>query len=120
MLEVVDRFEALVKNSSELILVQDGSGYIIYASPSCEAILGLRSPDLVGCHCWSIFHPADLPRYERLVESLAKRANGAGKTDCRIRHRDGSWHWFSAKLSNQLQNPNILALVINCLEIPAP
>jgi len=120
LLEVVDRFEALVKNSSELILVQDGSGYVLYASPSCEAILGLRSPDLVGCHCWSMIHPADLPRYERLVESLARRANGTGKLDCRIRHRDGSWHWFSAKFSNQFQNPNILALVINCLEIPAP
>jgi PAS domain S-box-containing protein len=120
LLEVVDRFEALVKNSSELILVQESSGYVLYASPSCEAILGLRSPDLVGCHYWSLLHPADLPRFERLVESLTRRGNGAEQIECRLRHRDGSWHWFSAKLSNQFHNPNVLALVINGLEIPGP
>ncbi|MDR3672899.1 MAG: PAS domain-containing protein [Holophaga sp.] len=122
LLEVVDRFEALVKNSNELILVQDGAGFVLYASPSSEAILGQRSQDLVGCHCWSLLHPADLPRYEQLVTglSLNSNGNGTGRLDYRMRHRDGSWHWFSSKFSNQFHSPNILALVINSLEIPAP
>jgi PAS domain S-box-containing protein len=117
LLEVVDRFEALVKNSNELILVQDESGFILYASPSCESILGLRSQDLVGCHCWSLLHPADLPGFEHLVAQLSLRVNGTGQLDYRMRHKDGSWHRFASKFSNQLHNPNILALVINSLEI---
>jgi PAS domain S-box-containing protein len=118
LLEVVDRFEALVKNSSELILVQDGAGFILYASPSCENILGLRAPDLVGCHCWTLLHPADLPRFEQLLESLGRNGNGTARLEYRMRHRDGNWHWFSSKCSNQFNNPNIMALVINSLEIP--
>ncbi len=120
LLEVLDRFEALVKNSSELILVQDPSGYILYASPSCETILGLRSPDLVGRHCWSLLHPADLPGFEELVAALAQKPNGIGRMDYRMRHRDGSWRWISMKFSNQITNPSIQALVLNGLERQNP
>jgi PAS domain S-box-containing protein len=120
LLEVLDRFEALVKNSSELILVQDQSGYILYASPSCETILGLRSPDLVGRHCWSLLHPADLPGFEERVAALAQKPNGTGRMDYRMRHRDGSWRWIAMKFSNQLNNPSIQALVLNGLERQSP
>jgi PAS domain S-box-containing protein len=122
LLEVMDRFEALVKNSSELILVQDQAGFIVYASPSCETILGLRSSDLVGRHCWSLLHPADLPRVEAFLTALSLKGNGNGngRLDCRVRHQDGSWRWISAKCSNQLNNPSVQAVVLNGLEIPGP
>ena len=120
LLEVLDRFEALVKNSSELILVQDRAGYILYASPSCETILGLRSPDLVGRHCWSMMHPADLPKFEALIASLSARSNGTGRMPYRMRHKDGSWRWIAVKFSNQFHNPSIQALVLNGLETQAP
>jgi len=120
LLEVLDRFEALVKNSSELILVQDRAGYILYASPSCETILGLRSPDLVGRHCWSLLHPSDLTPFEELVEALALKANVTDRMDYRMRHKDGSWRWIAGKFSNQLNNPSIQALVLNGLETRGP
>jgi len=120
LLEVVERFEALVKHSSELILVQDRDGYILYASPSCESILGLRSPDLVGRHCWSLLHPAELPPFEQLVTALAAKANGTGRMECRMRHKDGSWRWIAMRVSNQFHNPSIQALVLNGLERQAP
>ena len=120
LLEVMDRFEVLVKHSSELILVQDPAGFIMYASPSCETILGLRSPDLVGLHCWSLLHPADLPRFEAFLTALSLKGNGTGRLDFRLRHRDGTWHWIAAKGSNQLNNPSVQAVVLNGLEIPGP
>ena len=120
LLEVLDRFEALVKNSSELILVQDRDGYILYASPSTEAILGLRSPDVVGLHTWSLMHPADLQRYEELAASLMAKPNGTSRAECRLRHRDGTWRWITMKVSNQLHNPSIQALVLNGLEVQGP
>jgi len=120
LLEVLDRFEALVKNSSELILVQDQAGYILYASPSCETVLGLRSPSLVGQHCWSLLHPADLRPFEELIASLALEPNSTGRLDYRMRHRDGSWRWISGKFSNQFSNPSIRAMVLNGLETKGP
>jgi PAS domain S-box-containing protein len=118
MLEVLDRFEALVKNSSELILVFDRSGVILYASPAARAILGRRAPDLVGRPYRSLVHPADLRRLEEFLADLAPGASGS--LDYRLRHKDGSWRTVSAKFCNMLDNPSVLGLVSNGLEVPVP
>jgi PAS domain S-box-containing protein len=120
LLEVLDRFEMLVKNSRELILVQDRAGSILYASPSCEPLLGLRGSDLVGRPGRALVHPGDLPRVQALQDALLPTANATGRLDCRLRHRDGSWRWVSAVVCNQTANPSILAFVINALETTAP
>jgi len=120
LLEVVDRFEVLVKNSGELILVQDRLGCILYASPSCETILGARVADLVGRHFHSLVHPSDLRKYEALLDTLRPVANATGRLDCRFHRQDGSWLQVIAKFCNQFHNPNIQAVVINALELPEP
>jgi PAS domain S-box-containing protein len=118
MLEVLDRFEALVKNSSELILVLDRGGVILYASPAARTILDRRGPDLVGRHYRSLVHPGDL---RRLEETLAALAPGATTSlDYRLRHKDGSWRTISATFCNMLDNPSVLALVSNGLAGAAP
>jgi PAS domain S-box-containing protein len=118
LLEVLDRFEALVKNSSELIMVLDHGGIIVYASPACEAILGRRSNDLVGRHGRSLLHPSDLRRYEELLAALPP--NTSLRLDFRLRHKDGSWRWLAGKFCNLLDNPSILGLVVNALETQGP
>jgi len=118
LLEVQERFEALVKNSSELILVLDPEGFIRYASPASWPLLGLRSADLVGHHSWSLIHPGDLRQLEDLLEQLRPVPNATGQMDCRMHHRDGTWHWTACRFSNQTHNPSVLAVVINALAIP--
>ena len=118
MLEVLDRFEVLVKNSRELIMVQDRDGTILFASPACTAILGRRSPDLVGRQHRSLVHPGDQERLDGFLSALAPGATAC--LDFRLRHRDGSWRWLSARFTNHLDNRSIAALVYNALEIPEP
>ena len=118
MLEVLDRFEALVKNSSELILVLDRAGMVLYASPAAKPILGRRSPDLVGRHYRALVHPADLDRFEAFLAALAPGATAS--LDYRLRHKDGTWRQVSAKVSNLLGNPSVRGLVCNALAVPGP
>jgi PAS domain S-box-containing protein len=115
--EVLERFEALLKNSSELILVQDPEGLILYASPSAEAILGRRAPDLVGRQLLGFIHPEDLGRFQACMDGLAGTANATASLDYRMRHRDGSWRWLASRFCDQTGNPSIMALVINALAI---
>lgn len=118
MLEVLDRFEALVKNSSELILVFDRAGVVLYASPAARTILGRRNADLVGRHYRTLVNPADLHRFEAFLAALAPGATGS--LEYRLRHKDGSWRTLSARFSNLLDNPSILGLLSNALEVPGP
>jgi PAS domain S-box-containing protein len=119
LLEVQERFEVLVRNSSELILVLDQDGFIRYASPASAGILGLRSSDLVGQHSWALIHPGDLRTFEDLLERLRPVANATARMDCRMRDRNGDWHLTACRFSNHSHNPNVLAVVVNALEITA-
>jgi PAS domain S-box-containing protein len=118
MLEVLDRFEALVKNSSELILVFDRTGHVLYASPAIRTILGRRSQEVVGRHYRTMVHPGDLDRLEEFLAALAPGATDS--LDYRLRHKDGSWRTLSARFCNMLDNPSVVALVSNGLECPVP
>ena len=120
VLEVQERFEVLVRNSSELILVLDGEGFIRYASPASTGMLGMRSPDLLGQHCSVLVHPGDQPAFEHLLERLRPVANATGRLECRMRDREGAWHWTACRFNNQSHNPSVLALVVNAVEIKGP
>jgi PAS domain S-box-containing protein len=120
LLEVQERFEVLVKNSCELILVLAPDGFIRYVSPASATMLGLRSADLVGQHCWALIHPGDLLPLEQLLDQLRPVANATATLDCRMRDRNGRWHWTSCRISNHSHNPNVQAMVVNALEVPAP
>ena len=120
LLEVLERFEILVKNSREMILVKDRGGRILYTSPPCEQILGLRPQDLVGQTIQSLIHPEDLASYEACLASLNGSPGASRNLTYRMRHRDESWCWISSRLTNQVENPSIRAVVVNSLQVQAP
>jgi PAS domain S-box-containing protein len=120
MLEVVDRFEGLLRHSRELILVQDPAGFVLYASPACEGLLGQRGPDLVGQSFAALMHPDDRDRVQELLDILRAAPDSTGGLDFRLRHRDGAWRWVSAILGSHTGPTGVTALVLNGLLIPAP
>ena len=119
LLEVLERFEILVKNSREMILVKDRLGCILYTSPPCEQILGLRPQDLVGRQAESLIHPDDRVRYHECLAAVSAQAGESRTLTYRMRHKDQSWCLISSKFSNHLGNPCICAVVVNSLLIPA-
>lgn len=120
LLEVLERFEILVKNSHEMIMVQDRAGTILYASPPSEQMLGLRPQELVGRKVQEILHPRDLARYLETFASLDRLSGISLSLEYRLQHKNGSWCWMSSKLTSQLENPSIRAVVVNALLIQAP
>ena len=119
LLEVLERFEILIKNSREMILVKDAQGTILYTSPPCEEILGYRPHELVGLRIQTLMHPDDLPGYEVCLAGLAQQAGASRTLDYRVRRKDGNWCLVSSKLTNQLDNPSVRALVVNSMKVQA-
>lgn len=117
LLEVIERFEILVRNSHEMILVTDPAGQILYASPRTEHLLGYRSPELVGLALQSLLHPADLAHYENAVYSVAAASRNTQSLEPRMRHKDGTWRPIFCNLTNQLHNPCVQAFVINAMDL---
>ena len=117
LLEVLERFEILVKNSHEVILVQERSGLLLYLSPPCETILGYRPQDLVGQRLQGLVHPEDLPGYQACLDTLGQHAGSSLGLEYRLRRKDGSWCRIASRFTNQLDNPNIRAVVVNAISL---
>ena len=54
------RFHAMVRDSSDIMAIIDDRGYLTYASPATERILGLDSDALIGTNAFDLVHPDDL------------------------------------------------------------
>ena len=120
LLEVLERFEILVKNSREIIMVHDFSGTLLYVSPPCEAILGFRGAELVGLKMASLIHPDNWESFEAAFTQVRGTDSPAPETltvEFQMRCKDGSWRWIFSQFTNQMANPAIRAIVNNGLDI---
>ena len=117
LLEVLERFEILVKNSREMIMVKDRADHLLYVSPPCEEILGFRPQELVGQRLASLIHPEDLTGCQACFEALLTRPGESVVLDFRMRGKDDTWRQLSAKFTNQLDNANVRAVVVNAMKV---
>lgn len=90
------RFEALVSESADAMLVVIPSGHISYVSPSIMSILGIRAEALKGQHVTSFvgdyLHPDDATTAASTMrEQFAETASQRQSFEVRLRGADGGW-----------------------------
>ena len=114
-----ERFNALVGEGSDVILVVTADGRISYATPAIERILGYRVVDLINVVAFDLIHPDDLDEVlTRFITTVSGQVESTG-SQCRVRHADGSWRWVELFGSNHLATPGINGLIINGRDITA-
>jgi PAS domain S-box-containing protein len=112
-----ERFRALVEESKDVIALLDGSGTILYSSPTRHRPLGMSPEELVGRSALEFIHPEDRPRFQALLEQVRAQPDAAGVEAFRARRRDGAWRWIEFSLGNLLDNPTVGALVANYRDV---
>ena len=111
------RFRALIENSSDGTVLLNANGVYTYASPATSRILGYAVEELVGRSAFEFIHPDDREHaIARTLESL-RNPDAVVRAEVRIRHRDGSWRWMEAAVSNLLADPSVQAIVKNYRDI---
>ena len=106
-------FLALVQHSSDLMIVVDEVGDLLYANPAASVMFGVPTEDVLGASTYEFIHPDDV---ERIVDGLAQlvRTPGASKTDTlRVVAADGEVRVLEAVSSNCLNVPAVAGVVIN-------
>ncbi|HEU5150258.1 MAG TPA: EAL domain-containing protein [Iamia sp.] len=110
------RFQALVENSSDLIVTIAADRTISFVSPACRRLLGRDEASLLGA-------PAlDLPVAEdvALLDDLLGQADGTTfslPVEVRLRHVDGSPRWFEVAARDLTAEPEVDGYVLNCREV---
>ncbi len=113
------RFRTLIEESTDAIAILDGSGNLLYESPSMERVTGYRLEDWQGKPVgdW-LLHPDDMAAMASLLERLIGHPELKGEeVRVRFKHKDGTWHFLEGTVRNFLGDPNVNGLVINYRDV---
>lgn len=110
-------FRGLVQQGYDIIVVADADGTTRYVSPSIQHVLGYDPDDAIGDIGAAFMHPDDVPAMAKFFAAVTSTPGFQAPVELRARHADGSWHWFEAVYTNQLDDPVIRGIVMNFRDI---
>ncbi|WP_436535969.1 diguanylate cyclase domain-containing protein [Actinoplanes sp. HUAS TT8] len=113
-----ERYRALVQDSSDVVAVIDAGGRLTHVSAAVCRVSGWDPDNLLNTAYLDLFHPDDQEQARTaLAEVTAAGADGQGRLELRVAHRDGTWHWHEVTLRNALEHPAVRGIVSNQRDI---
>ena len=83
-------FQAMVRDSNDIMAIVDPNGPLVYASPATERILGLDIEPLIGTDVFDLIHPDDRrPARSRRSTTSPRTARRPTASSAASRHADG-------------------------------
>jgi diguanylate cyclase (GGDEF)-like protein/PAS domain S-box-containing protein len=107
---------SLLQHASDVALVVDADGVIVYASPAARLQLGHAAEDLTGTELTDLAHPDDRSLISGAWSAVTRAPAATASCEGRVRHADGSWVWTEQMFTNLLDDPVIGGVVINVRE----
>jgi diguanylate cyclase (GGDEF)-like protein/PAS domain S-box-containing protein len=115
--ESEQRFAALLRNSSDILLVVDSDGCLRYASESIDRLLGHRADELLGRDVRALLDEADR---ERLTAQLRRATEQPGRpvvTEWALRTSLGERRHVEAILNDLTSDPRVSGIVVNVRDV---
>jgi diguanylate cyclase (GGDEF)-like protein/PAS domain S-box-containing protein len=117
-----ERFRALVRHSSDVVMILDERSTLTYLGPSATSILGWQADERedgqTGRRLLEAVHEHDRDLVERaLWRAAAAPGTEVSVPDHRLRHRDGRWRWFLATAVDLSNDGAIGGIVVNAHDI---
>ncbi len=112
------RYRALVENSNDAVAILNKKGTPIYVSPSITTVLGYSESEALKLNLINLVHPEDLPNVVAVLEEVLDSPEvSINSPIVRVQHKDGSWRWVDATLTNLLDDPNVKGIIDNFRDI---
>ena len=111
------RYETLLAEASDALLVIEPGGLITYAGPSSRQTLGRPTDHLVGTNVLGLASESDRPALAHAIEQAAARPSAHVSITIAIDMLAGVERWFEARIRNALDQPEIGALVTTLTDV---
>ncbi len=109
---------ALVENGADALTVINLEGQATYVSPSIQKVLGYTEAEALELNLFDITHSDDLESVTaKLEEVLRYPGIPIPGVTARAKHKDGSWRWLEATITNLLHDPVINGIVDNFRDV---
>ncbi len=110
-------FRALIEKTSDLILVADRTGELVYASPSSIRVLGYSPAMLLGERLSGRAHPEDVALIDELFGDESFSPGATRHFEWRFRHEDDSFRILEGVASNLLEDEAVRGVVLNARDV---
>ena len=111
------RFRAMIEHNVDCIMLANLQGEILYESPAALRLLGYEVDVPPSHNTFHYLHPDDVGAARQMLEQIMQRPLASAAGQMRAKHKDGTWRWVSATITNWLDHPDVAAIVINYLDI---
>ncbi len=111
------RFEALVEHSSDVTLIVDKVGRLLYASPGLENVLGYSNRARFGKRTADLVHPADRERVKEIFAVILSKQGCVESFDCRLFHNDGTYRYVEVTVTNLTEDRAVSGIVVNVRDV---
>jgi diguanylate cyclase (GGDEF)-like protein/PAS domain S-box-containing protein len=111
------RFQALLRNSSDLVAVIDREGKIRYLTPVVKRMLGYEPAKLAGTSLLDLVHPEDRSSALRSLEAAALRPGETASGLWRVRNMQGIYLDVESVWVNLADDPSIRGLVVTIRDV---
>ena len=113
-----ERFRALVRDGSEVIVEAQADGNVTYVSPASFPVMGYQPEQMRGTALHDLMHPDDrIIAIELYARLLAGDGSVEHTIEVRVRHEDGNWHWQEVIARNLLAHPQVGAIIFHMRDI---
>ena len=111
------RFRALVKYSSDTVMIIDDAGVIRYASEPAFGLCGYGPDELLGKPLHELVDPRDGSRIAQLASNGVISLQADEPIEWNLRHRDGSVRQVETICSTQIDDVVIDGFVLNTRDV---
>jgi PAS domain S-box-containing protein len=112
------RFRRLVENNTDAIAILSADFKVMYVSPAGKHITGYTEEDARQLGSLGTIHEEDLPAAMRIMAEVMKSPGKPVKASpLRMQHKDGSWRWVEATITNMLHDPAIGGIIDNFWDV---
>lgn len=114
------RYQALVENASDVIVVVDANRALTYVSPAVTPFLGYRPEALLHSRWGSLTTPEDAEIAQALLDDAFRAPAGSSfSVQVRVVTSAGGICWAHMRATNHLDEPAVRGVVINIRDITA-
>lgn len=112
------RFRTLAENGSDGIVILKLDGTASYVSPTIKQVLGYEESEAMSLNMYELLHPDDVDDAALVMEkSLSNPGKPIYGKPARTRHKNGSYRWLEATITNFLHDPDINGIVDNFRDV---
>lgn len=106
-----EKFRALIRSVSDVIVILSGDGSIHYASPAVEAVWGCPADSIIGHSLLDRVHAEDRPALVAMLNQAREQTDASFSGGVRLRQGEAAWREFEVIATSLLNDPAVEGVV---------